>query len=137
MAKEGCIVVLQGSLAPEGALVKVSALTEETRFFCGPARVFNSVDEAIEASHQKLIQEGDVVVVRGEGPMGGPGMRELHRLTEILQQIPFTAVATDGRFSGATGGLAVGYTHDPGKKTNPDPIGMVRGRTEKTHWCHR
>ncbi|MEW6660846.1 MAG: dihydroxy-acid dehydratase [Bacillota bacterium] len=124
LAKEGGIVVLKGSLAPDGALVKVSALTEETRLFRGPARVFNSEEEAIEASHQKLIQEGDVVVVRGEGPIGGPGMRELHRLTEILQQIPSTAVVTDGRFSGATGGLAVGYVSP--EAAAGGPIGLVQ-----------
>jgi len=124
LAKNGGLVILKGSLAPDGALIKVSAITDDERYFRGPARVFNSEEEAIEASHQRLIQSGDAVVVRGEGPIGGPGMRELHRLTEIMQQIPSTAVVTDGRFSGATSGFAIGYVSP--EAAAGGPIGLVQ-----------
>jgi dihydroxy-acid dehydratase len=126
LAKEGGIVILKGSLAPDGALIKVSAIPGETRYFRGPARVFASEEEAIAASQQKLIQTGDVVVVRGEGPIGGPGMRELHRLTEITQQIPATAIVTDGRFSGATSGFAIGYVSP--EAAAGGPIGLVQDK---------
>ena len=103
------IQVLYGNLAPEGALVKTSAVPEELRTFSGRARVFNNEDECYIAFAEKKIVSGDVVVIRYEGPKGGPGMKEMHRVTEILKKIPNTAVITDGRFSGASGGLSIGY----------------------------
>lgn len=103
------IQVLYGNLAPEGAIVKTSAVPQEMRKFEGTARVFESEEECHRALREKKIVSGDAVVVRMEGPMGGPGMRELHRVTEVLKQIPGTAVLTDGRFSGASSGLSVGY----------------------------
>lgn len=103
------IQVLYGNLAPEGALVKTSAVPEELREFCGRARVFNNEDECYEAFARKEIVSGDAVIIRYEGPKGGPGMKEMHRVTEILKKIPNTAVITDGRFSGASGGLSIGY----------------------------
>jgi dihydroxy-acid dehydratase len=109
LAPSGGIAVLTGTLAPGGAVVKSSAVAAADRVFSGPARVFNSQEEALAAAEAGRIQSGDVVVVRYEGPRGGPGMRELHRLTEVLAMVPHTAIVTDGRFSGATGGLAVGY----------------------------
>lgn len=71
--------------------------------------VFNSEEEAFAAYNEKRIVAGTGVVVRYEGPKGGPGMKELHRVTEIMKGIPNSAVITDGRFSGASGGLSVGY----------------------------
>ncbi|OUQ55941.1 dihydroxy-acid dehydratase [Tyzzerella sp. An114] len=109
IAKADGIQVLYGNLAPNGALVKTSAVPEEVRVFYGTAKVFNSEDECYAAFREKEIKEGDAVIVRYEGPKGGPGMKELHRITEIIKGIPRTAVITDGRFSGASGGLSIGY----------------------------
>ena len=108
MASDG-IRVLSGNLAPNGALVKVSAVPEDMRCFTGHARVFDGEDACYQAFREKRIVSGDVLVVRYEGPKGGPGMKELHRITEIVKGIPNVAVITDGRFSGASGGLSVGY----------------------------
>ena len=103
----GGIQVLRGNLAGEGALIKRSAV--ESSHFRGPARVFEAEEAAEEAATHGQIHPGDVVVVRYEGPKGGPGMRELHRLTEIIKKIGDVAVITDGRFSGASSGMAIGY----------------------------
>ena len=103
------IQVLYGNLAPEGALVKTSAVPADQHVWSGPAMVFNSEEEAFAAYNEKRILPGAGVVVRYEGPKGGPGMKELHRVTEIMKGIPNSAVITDGRFSGASGGLSVGY----------------------------
>ncbi|HWI53759.1 MAG TPA: dihydroxy-acid dehydratase [Symbiobacteriaceae bacterium] len=103
----GGIQVLRGNLAAEGALIKRSAA--ETEYFRGPARVFEAEEAAEEAATHGQVQPGDVLVVRYEGPKGGPGMRELHRLTEIIKKIGNVAVITDGRFSGASAGMAIGY----------------------------
>lgn len=109
VSKADGIQVLYGNLAPEGALVKTSAVPLDVRVFEGTAKVFNSEDECYAAFRKKAIHEGDALIVRYEGPKGGPGMKELHRITEIIKGIPQTAVITDGRFSGASGGLSVGY----------------------------
>ncbi len=103
------IQVLYGNLAPMGALVKTSAVPEESWVFEGTAKVFEGEDACYAAFREKAIHEGDAVIVRYEGPKGGPGMKELHRITEIIKGIPNTAVITDGRFSGASGGLSIGY----------------------------
>lgn len=103
------IQVLYGNLAPDGALVKTSAVPAGQHVWTGKAQVFNSEEEAFAAYDKHLIKEGTGVVVRYEGPKGGPGMKELHRVTEIMKGIPNSAVITDGRFSGASGGLSVGY----------------------------
>lgn len=103
------IQVLYGNLAIGGALVKTSAVPESLKRFSGKARVFNNEDECYEAFRNNQISEGNAVVIRYEGPKGGPGMKEMHRVTEIIKSIPNTAVITDGRFSGASGGLSVGY----------------------------
>lgn len=103
------IQVLYGNLAPEGALVKTSAVPDELKNFRGTAKVFNNEDECYEAFSKQEIVSGDAVIIRYEGPKGGPGMKEMHRVTEILKKIPNTAVITDGRFSGASGGLSIGY----------------------------
>lgn len=103
------IQVLYGNLAPEGALVKTSAVPAEQHVWTGKAQVFESEEEAFAAYNEHAIKPGTGVVVRYEGPKGGPGMKELHRVTEIMKGIPNSAVITDGRFSGASGGLSVGY----------------------------
>lgn len=103
------IQVLYGNLAPEGALVKTSAVPVEQHVWTGKAQVFESEEEAFAAYNAHAIRPGTGVVVRYEGPKGGPGMKELHRVTEIMKGIPDSAVITDGRFSGASGGLSVGY----------------------------
>lgn len=103
------IQILYGNLAPEGALVKTSAVPDDLKIFTGRAKVFNNEDECYEAFARNEIVEGDAIVIRYEGPKGGPGMKEMHRVTEIVKKIPKTAVITDGRFSGASGGLSIGY----------------------------
>lgn len=103
------IQILYGNLAPEGALVKTSAVPEDLRTFSGVAKVFDNEEECYEAFSKNEIVKGDCLVIRYEGPKGGPGMKEMHRVTEILKKIPHTAVITDGRFSGASGGLSIGY----------------------------
>lgn len=108
-SKVNGIQVLYGNLAPEGALVKTSAVPTNQHVWSGPAMVFNSEEEAFVAYNEHHIKPGTGVVVRYEGPKGGPGMKELHRVTEIMKGIPQSAVITDGRFSGASGGLSVGY----------------------------
>lgn len=103
------IQVLYGNLASEGALVKTSAVPADQHVWSGTAMVFNSEEEAFAAYNEDAIKPGTGVVIRYEGPKGGPGMKELHRVTEIMKGIPNSAVITDGRFSGASGGLSVGY----------------------------
>ena len=103
------IQVLYGNIATEGALVKTSAVPEDMKQFKGKAKVFNNEDECYAAFHENAIVPGDAVIIRYEGPKGGPGMKEMHRVTEIIKAIPNTAVITDGRFSGASGGLSIGY----------------------------
>ena len=103
------IQVLYGNLAPEGTLVKTSAVPADQHTFDGPAMCFNSEEECFDAYNKHEIPAGTAVIIRYEGPVGGPGMKELHRVTEIMKGIPGSAVITDGRFSGASGGLSVGY----------------------------
>jgi len=118
------IQVLYGNLAPKGALVKTSAVPEEARLYRGTAHVFESEESCYAAFREKAIHPGEVLVIRREGPKGGPGMRELHRVTEILKGIPGTAIVTDGRFSGATGGLNVGCVCPEAEEGGP--IAVVR-----------
>jgi len=103
---EGGLVVLYGSLAPEGALLKRSAMSGTESRIEGVARVFNSEEECLAADN---VSAEEILVVRYEGPAGGPGMRELHRVTEFLQVHGGKAILTDGRFSGASGGISAGY----------------------------
>ena len=105
----GGLVVLKGNLAPEGAVVKAAGATK--LWHSGPARVFDSEEETFAALNRKEIHEGDVVVVRYEGPKGGPGMREMLSVTAAIvgQGLEKVALVTDGRFSGATRGLMVGH----------------------------
>lgn len=107
--QEGGIAVLKGNLAVDGGLIKQSAVAPELRSFSGPAKVFNSEEEFDAAYEEGRIEEGDAIIIRYEGPKGGPGMRELHRCTEILGKFKRVALITDGRFSGASAGLSIGY----------------------------
>ncbi len=109
---EGGLRVLRGNLATDGAVVKQSAVPAEMRRHTGPARVFDSEDAAVEAIFGGQIHQGDVVVIRYEGPKGGPGMREMLTPTSAISGMGLStsvALITDGRFSGATKGPAVGH----------------------------
>ncbi len=111
-SKTGGIAVLWGNLAQEGAVVKQSAVAPEMLSHKGPARVFNSEEEAIAAIYAKEIVAGDVVVIRYEGPKGGPGMREMLNPTSALAGMGLAssvALITDGRFSGASRGASIGH----------------------------
>ena len=110
ISKGGGIVVLHGNLAPGGAICKRSAVPKELHRYSGPARVFESEQDCIHAMDGGLIQDGEVLVVRYEGPRGGPGMREMHRLSNRLKALQQRiALVTDGRFSGADSGLMIGH----------------------------
>ena len=109
---DGGIAVLKGNLAPEGCVVKRSAVAPEMMAHQGPARVFDCEDDAIEAIYAGKIVPGDVVVIRYEGPKGGPGMREMLNPTSAIVGMGLgssVALITDGRFSGATRGAAIGH----------------------------
>jgi dihydroxy-acid dehydratase len=110
--KEGSLAILKGNLAPEGAVVKQAAVEPDMHFHTGSARVFNSQEEAIEAMLGGKIRKGDIIVIRYEGPKGGPGMREMLAATSVLVGLGLgtsTALITDGRFSGATRGPCIGH----------------------------
>jgi dihydroxy-acid dehydratase len=110
LSKEGTLKILRGTLAPEGAVVKIANLRDMK--FRGKAKVYNSEEAAFEAISRRKIEAGDVVVIRYEGPKGGPGMREMLAATAALVGQGISdgvAMVTDGRFSGATRGLMVGH----------------------------
>ena len=108
--KKGGLAILKGNLAPDGAVVKESAVAESMLVFDGIARVFDSEDDAIAAITGKKIKDGDVVVIRYEGPKGGPGMKEMLNPTAVITGMGLkVALLTDGRFSGATQGACVGH----------------------------
>jgi len=121
----GGLVILKGNLAPEGAVVKVAGY--DTKGHTGPARVFDSEEAAFEAVRTGAIKPGDVVVIRYEGPSGGPGMREMLGVTAAIMGAGLgdsVAMVTDGRFSGATRGLMAG--HVAPEAARGGPIGAVR-----------
>ena len=112
LTKTGGVVGLKGNLAPDGAIVKVAGMTPEEQVFSGPARVFECEEDAFEAVKRRAYKEGDVLVIRNEGPAGGPGMREMLATTAALSGQGMgkkVALITDGRFSGATRGFCVGH----------------------------
>ena len=121
----GGVVVLKGNLAPDGALIKVAGLKKLV--FEGPARVFENEEDAYAAVSAKQYQAGDVLVIRNEGPRGGPGMREMLGVTALVygqgmgEQV---ALITDGRFSGATRGMMIGYVGP--EAAAGGPIGWLR-----------
>ena len=111
-SETGGLAILIGNVAPEGAVVKRSAVAPEMLKHTGPARVFDSEDEAIQAIYNGDIHDGDVVVIRYEGPKGGPGMREMLNPTSALAGMKLdktVALITDGRFSGASRGASIGH----------------------------
>ena len=121
----GGLAILRGNLAPEGCVVKLAG--HERRRQSGPARVFESEEDAMAAVRQRAIEAGDVVVIRNEGPAGGPGMREMLAVTAALVGEGLgedVALLTDGRFSGATHGLMAG--HVAPESVRGGPIGLVR-----------
>lgn len=125
--EQGSIAILKGNLAPEGAVCKQSAVCEQMRVHTGPARIFDSQEEAIEAMQHNQLKKGDVVVIRYEGPKGGPGMREMHAAMTTLVGLGLsdsTALITDGRFSGATRGPCVG--HISPEAAVGGPIGLLK-----------
>ena len=123
----GGVVGLEGNLAPEGAIVKVAGMSEEEQVFAGPARVFECEEDAFEAVKARTYKEGEVLVIRNEGPKGGPGMREMLSTTAALSGQGMgkkVALITDGRFSGATRGFCVGHVGP--EAAAGGPIALVR-----------
>jgi len=126
-SERGALCVLFGNLARDGAVIKVGAVDQHEMTFRGPARVFESEEEAYAALGRDEIQPGDVIVVRNEGPRGGPGMREMLSLTSMLKGMPLgahVALITDGRFSGGSRGLCVG--HVAPEAAEGGAIGLLR-----------
>lgn len=112
ITKTGGVVGLKGNLAPQGAIVKVAGIAPEHQVFTGPARVFECEEDAFAAVKAREYKEGEVIVIRNEGPAGGPGMREMLATTAALSGQGMgkkVALITDGRFSGATRGFCVGH----------------------------
>ena len=123
--QQGTLKILYGTLAPEGAVIKIAGL-ESTKFE-GRAKIFNSEEEAFEAISLQRIKKGDVVIIRYEGPKGGPGMREMLAVTAALVGQGLgteVAIVTDGRFSGATRGIMIGHV-SPEAMTG-GPISLVK-----------
>ena len=118
----GGLVLLFGNLAPEGAVVKKAAVATEMLKHRGPARIFDSEEEATKAIMAKKIKSGDVLVIRYEGPKGGPGMREMLTPTSLITGIGIdkeVALITDGRFSGATRGASIGHVSPEAASRGP------------------
>ena len=125
-SKEGGIAVLKGNVAPDGCVVKRSAVAPEMLMHTGPARVFDCEEDALEAIYGGRINPGDVVVIRYEGPKGGPGMREMLNPTSAIMGSGLggcVALITDGRFSGATRGAAIGHVSP--EAAVGGPIGLL------------
>jgi dihydroxy-acid dehydratase len=127
MRKEGGIAILRGSLAPGGAVVKQSAVAEKMMVHTGPARVFETEESAREAVLENRIKPGEVVVIRYEGPKGGPGMREMLSVTAALVGMGLAesvSLVTDGRFSGSTRGPCIGHIVPEAQEGGP--IALIR-----------
>lgn len=127
ITKTGGVVGLKGNLATEGAIVKVAGMSEAEQVFSGPARVFENEEEAFAAVRAREYAEGEVLVIRNEGPAGGPGMREMLATTAALSGQGMgkkVALITDGRFSGATRGFCVGHVGP--ESAYGGPIALLR-----------
>lgn len=127
ITKTGGVVGLKGNLAPEGAIVKVAGMSEDQQVFTGPARVFECEEDAFEAVKARKYEEGEVLVIRNEGPAGGPGMREMLATTAALSGQGMgkkVALITDGRFSGATRGFCVGHVGP--ESAHGGPIALLK-----------
>jgi dihydroxy-acid dehydratase len=126
-SQKGGTAILFGNLAPDGAVVKRAAVAPEMMVHSGPARVYDSEDEATKAIMGGKVKSGDVVVIRYEGPKGGPGMREMLTPTSIIAGMGLdkeVALITDGRFSGATRGSSIGHVSP--EAASGGPIGAVK-----------
>jgi len=126
LSKTGGVVGLKGNLAPEGAIVKVAGMSSQHQMFTGPARVFECEEDAFDAVQKREYEEGEVLVIRNEGPAGGPGMREMLATTAALSGQGMgkkVALITDGRFSGATRGFCVGHVGP--EAAHGGPIAML------------
>ena len=127
LTQTGGVVGLKGNLAPDGAIVKVAGIPPELQRFVGRARVFESEEDAFEAVKARAYEEGEVIVIRNEGPAGGPGMREMLATTSAISGQGMgkkVALITDGRFSGATRGFCVGHVGP--EAAHGGPIGLLR-----------
>ncbi len=127
LSATGGVVGLKGNLAPDGAIVKVAGMAAEDQVFTGPARVFECEEDAFEAVKARAYEEGEVIVIRNEGPAGGPGMREMLATTAALSGQGMgrkVALITDGRFSGATRGFCVGHVGP--EAAHGGPIALLR-----------
>ncbi|MFZ9197744.1 MAG: dihydroxy-acid dehydratase [Paracoccaceae bacterium] len=126
-SQDGGLAVLKGNIAPDGCIVKTAGVDESILKFSGPARVFESQNASVEAILSNKIKEGDVVVIRYEGPKGGPGMQEMLYPTSYLKSKGLgkaCALLTDGRFSGGTSGLSIGHVSP--EAASGGTIGLVR-----------
>jgi dihydroxy-acid dehydratase len=124
ITKTGGVVGLKGNLAPDGAIVKVAGMSNLK--FTGPARCFDSEEECFNAVTNRTYKEGEVLVIRYEGPKGGPGMREMLSTTAALYGQGMgdkVALITDGRFSGATRGFCIGHVGP--EAAEGGPIGLL------------
>lgn len=127
LSRTGGVVGLRGNLAPDGAIVKVAGMTEAEQVFTGPARVYDCEEDAFEGVRRREYKEGEVIVIRNEGPAGGPGMREMLATTAALSGQGAgkkVALITDGRFSGATRGFCVGHVGP--EAAHGGPIALIR-----------
>jgi len=127
ITRTGGVVGLKGNLAPDGAIVKVAGMSAEEQVFTGPARVFESEEDAFAAVKAREYEEGEVIVIRNEGPAGGPGMREMLATTAAISGQGMgkkVALITDGRFSGATRGFCVGHVGP--EAAHGGPIALLR-----------
>ena len=127
LSETGGVVGLRGNLAPDGAIVKIAGMEKDQIVFSGPANVFECEEDAFEAVKQRDYKEGEVIVIRNEGPAGGPGMREMLSTTAALSGQGMgkkVALITDGRFSGATRGFCVG--HIGPESAHGGPIALLK-----------
>ena len=130
-SKEGGLAVLYGNIAPNGSIVKTGAVAENMLYHKGPARIYESQDDAIKAIHDGKVQPGDVVVIRYEGPKGGPGMPEMLAPTSAIMGMGLgskVALITDGRFSGGTRGACIG--HISPEAASGGPIAIIKEKDE-------
>ena len=130
-SNEGGLAVLYGNIAPNGSIVKTGAVAENMLYHKGPARIYESQDDAIKAIHDGKVQPGDVVVIRYEGPKGGPGMPEMLAPTSAIMGMGLgskVALITDGRFSGGTRGACIG--HISPEAASGGPIAIIEEKDE-------
>ena len=131
LSNEGGLAVLYGNIAPNGSIVKTGAVAENMLYHKGPARIYESQDDAIKAIHDGKVQPGDVVVIRYEGPKGGPGMPEMLAPTSAIMGMGLgskVALITDGRFSGGTRGACIG--HISPEAASGGPIAIIKEKDE-------